>query len=209
MASLASKAGLALLPFTGAMLVVSLSAPRLLDANALRWPVTAAMLMLAIGFWLARDPGAYEDLWWKFMIVDAGVGLGQSLLPRVGLSALPDASVGQGSGVINTCFYAGLAVGTGVGGVVTSQIRRSVLDPVVERLVPDAPDLQALEVTLVHGSESQVAQALAKRSPEAGQKIEAALHGAYGSAFSGVMVPMAVAALAGAVLCAVLIRKRG
>ena len=203
----ASKAGLALLAFTGAMFVVSLSAPRLLDPDALRWPVTAGMLMLAVGFWLARDPGTYEDLWWKLMMMGAGVGLCQSLLPRVGLSALPDASAGQGSGVINSCFYAGLAIGTAVGGVVTSQIRRGVIDPVVERLAP-AADTGTLEATLVHGSPSEVTRALGQFSSGDVDKIKTVMQSVYDSAFAGVMETMAVMALAGAVLCVVFIGKR-
>lgn len=204
----ASKAGLALLPFTGAMLVISLTAPRLLDPGALRWPVTAGMLMLTVGFWLARDPGGYEDLWWKLMILGGGVGLGQSLLPRVGLRALPDASAGQGSGVINTCFYAGLATGTAVAGVVAAQIRRGVIDPVVERFAPKPADIGSLEVTLVHGSESQVKHALGQFSPDDADKIKTVMQGVYDSAFTGVMETMTIVALAGAVLCALVIRKR-
>ena len=204
----ASKAGLALLPFTLTMLVVSLTAPRVLDAEALRIPVTVGMLMFALGFWLARDLGTYGDLWWKLIILGAGAGLGRSLLLRVGLRALPDASAGQGAGVINTCFFFGLATGTAVGGVVTSQIRRSVIDPEVERLAAHAVDLSTLQVTLVHGSESQVTKALGQFSPEDADKLQSVMRGVFDSAFAVVMDTMTIMALAGAVLCALLIRKR-
>ena len=204
----AAKAGLALLPFTFAMLVVSLTAPRLIEPDALRWPVTVGMLALVVGYWLMRDPGTYGDLWWKLAIVGAGVGLSQSLLPHVGLRALPDASAGQGSGVINTCFFTGLAAGTAVGGVVTSQIRRGVIDPVVERLAPNAADLGTLEVALVHGSPSEVTRALGQFSSGDVDKIKTVMQSVYDSAFAGVMETMAVMALAGAVLCVVFIGKR-
>ena len=203
------KAGLALLPFTAAMLIISLTAPRMLDPGALRWPVAAAFLALVLAYWLMRDPGSYGNLWWKLPLVGIGAGLGQALLPRVGLRVLPDASAGQASGVINTCFFAGLAAGTAVGGVVTSLITRSVVDPMVERLAPHAEGGSALDVALVHGSPSEIAAALKTFSPEDAAKIEATLRGVYDTAFGGVMITMAVMALAGAVLCATVIRKRG
>ena len=204
----ASKAGLALLPFTLTMLVVSLTAPRVLDAEALRIPVTVGLLMLALGFWLARDPATYGDLWWKLIVLGAGAGLGRSLLLRVGLRALPDASAGQGAGVINTCFFSGLATGTAVGGVATSQIRRSVIDPAVERFAPHASDLAKLQITLVHGSESQVTRTLAQFSPEGADQLQSVMQDVFDTAFAVVMDTMTVVALTGAVFCALLIRKR-
>lgn len=204
----AAKAGLALLPFTGAMLAVSLTAPRLLSPDALRMPATGALLMLALGFWLMRDPGSYGDMWWKFLFIGAGIGVGQSLLPRVGLRALPDASAGQGSGVITTCFYAGVATGTAVGGVVTSLVKRFDVAPAIAQLAPHDTSLHRLEVTLVHGSETQIAQAMAKLSPEHAKTLKTVMQTVYDSAFAAVMETMAAAALIGAVLCVLLIRKR-
>ncbi len=204
----AAEAGLALLPFTGAMLVVSLTAPRLVPPDALGIPVVAGLLALAIGYWLMRDPGTYGDLWWKLAIVGAGAAVGQSLLPHVGLRALPDAAAGQASGVVNTCFFAGLATGTAVGGVVMSRIRRDVIDPVVAQFAARGADTADLEIALVHGSPSEVTQALQKFSSEDAERIRALLRGVYDTAFAGVMETMAFVALAGAIVCALLIRKR-
>lgn len=207
----AADAGLALLPFTFAMFTASLTAPRLLAPDQLGWALTAAMLLLAVGFWLLHDTSSqtrYGELWWKLMIVGAGVGLCWALLPRVGLRALPDASSGQGSGVITTCNFIGLATGTAAGSVVASQIKHGEIDPVLARLAPNTSDLESLELTLVHGSESQIARALAQLPTGAAEKIESLMHGAFYAALSGVMAMMALAGVAGAVLCFALIRKR-
>ncbi len=139
---------------------------------------------------------------------DRDLGLCWSLLPRVGLRSLPDASAGQGAGVISTCNFIGLAVGTAAGSVVSSQIKRGEIDLILARLAPGASDVDALEVTLVHGSESEIAAALAKLSLDDAKKIETAMHGVFDSAISGVMVMMAVAGLIGAVLCFLTVRKR-
>ncbi len=207
----AAQAGLALLPFTFAMFGASVFAPRLLPSDRLGQALIGAMLALAVGFWLLHDTNSqthYAALWWTLIIVGTGIGLCWSLLPRVGLRSLPDASAGQGSGVISTCNFIGLAVGTAAGSVVSSQIKRGEIDLILARLAPGASDVDALEVTLVHGSESEIAAALAKLSLDDAKKIETAMHGVFDSAISGVMVMMAVAGLIGAVLCFLTVRKR-
>ncbi len=169
------------------------------------------MLALAIGFWLLHDTNSqthYGALWWKLIIIGIGIGLCWSLLPRVGLRALPDASSGQGSGVISTCNFIGLATGTAAGSVVATQIRRGEIAPNLAGIAPSVPDLDALERTLLHGSQSQIDSALAKLSPDEAKSIEGLLPGSFDQAFSGVMTMMAVIGLFGAVLCIALIRKR-
>ena len=207
----AAEAGLALLPFTFAMFAASLGAPRLLPPDRLGQALIAAMVMLAVGFWLMRGIGSqthYGEIWWKLMIVGTGIGLCWSLLPRVGLRSLPDASSGQGSGVISTYNFIGLATGTAAGSVVASFIKRGDIDPVIVRLAPSASDVGSLEVILVHGSESQIARALAKLSPDDAKTIEGTMQTVFDHALSGVMTMMAVIGLIGAVLCFMLVRKR-
>ena len=205
-----AEAGLALLPFTLAMFVIALALPRLIGPGEFRIPVTAGMLMLAVGFWLMHDIThltSYSDVWWKLTILGVGVGFNWALLPRVGLSALPDANAGQGSGVLNTTMFAGLATGTAVGGVMASYIKRSLIDPVVEAVASNVPHLNSLKVTLVHGSESQIARALAKLPPEDAGKLKEVMGLAFDSGFAGVMLMMAIAGLLGAVICFLLIRR--
>jgi EmrB/QacA subfamily drug resistance transporter len=207
----ASQAGLALLPFTSAMFVVSLILPRLIAPGSFRLPVTAGMLALVVGFWLMHGidhQTRYSDIWWMLTILGIGVGFNWALLPRVGLSVLPDANAGQGSGVLNTCMFAGLATGTAVGSVVASYIKRGLIDPVVDRVASTTPDLDSLKVTLVHGSESQIARAMAQIPPDDARKLEGVMGSAFDSGFSGVMVMMAIAGLLGAVICFALISRR-
>lgn len=207
----AGEAGVALLPFTSAMFVVSLAAPRLIAPGHYRLPLTFGMLALALGFWLMHGAGhetPYGEIWWKLAILGAGVGFNLAFLPRAGLSALPDAKAGQGSGVLTTSLYAGLAAGTAFGGVVVSQIKRGLIDPVVERLAPNATDLAALKVTLVHGSQSQVTHALQAFPSNDTGTIEAVMLKAFDGGFSGVMVLMAAFSIAGAILCLALIRQQ-
>lgn len=205
----AAQAGLALLPFTGAMFVISLVLPRLIATGKYRIPLVAGMLILAAGYWAMHTidhQTPYGAVWWPLAILGVGVGFNLALQPRLGLGALPDANAGQGSGVLTTALYAGLATGTALGGVVTSQIKRNILDPVVGSLASQTPDLDALKVTLVHGSESQIERAMAQVPHADVDKLQSAMLSAFDNGFSGVMILMMLMALLGAVVCAVLIR---
>ena len=80
----------------------------------------------------------YGDLWWRLIFVGAGMGLTYPLFPIVGLRALPDEHAGQGSGVINMCFYMGLSVALAAGGTVLGKIRQEAVATTIDGL-SDAP----------------------------------------------------------------------
>ncbi|MEM7397993.1 MAG: MFS transporter [Pseudomonadota bacterium] len=205
----ASQAGLALLPFTIAMFVVSLTLPRLIATGRYRIPVILGMLLLAVSYWLMHDidhQTPYSDIWWRLAIMGVGVGFNWALLPRLGLGALPDAHAGQGSGVLNTTMFAGLATGTALGGVVASRIKHDVIGPVVDSIAASTPHLHTLKIMLVHGSESQIQRAMTKIPHADVSKLETAMLGAADSGFSGVMIFMMITALLGAVVGALFIR---
>ena len=205
----ALQAGLAMLPFTLTMFVTSLAAPRLLGSLSFRWPVTIGMLALAAGYWLMQNTTnqtAYADLYGALMILGFGSGLCYALLPRVGLRGLPDESAGQGSGVINTCYFIGLAIGTAAGSLVAAHIKRVLVVPVISQLMPEASDRVSLDLVLVHGSQSQIDHALARVPPDIAHKLRVAMQEVSDNAFDGVMELMTVVALIGAALCVLLIR---
>jgi EmrB/QacA subfamily drug resistance transporter len=206
----ASQAGLALLPFTAVMFVVSLVAPHVIPEKTYGIWATISMACLMIGFWLMRDVNhqtPYKEIWWRLTFIGAGVGLNMMLLPRIGLGALPQANTGQGSGVINTCLYAGLAIGTALGAVVVAQIKQHVVGPYIEGVGATLPILHALKITLVHGSQSQVSKALAELPSNESANVQEVMLRAFDHGFSGVMLLMTAAAATGAVLCAAVIRR--
>jgi EmrB/QacA subfamily drug resistance transporter len=203
------KAGLSLLPFSMTMFAFSLTAPRLLAPYSFHWPITIGMTVLVVGFWLmagTTDYTPYADIWWKLVIIGAGIGLGFSLLPHLGLRALPDKSAGQGSGVINTCLYLGASVGIAASGIVNAEVRHFALVSVVRKLGLPSVDEGSLEHILAHGSPSEVANTLSKFSAEDAEKIRATMQDVLDNAFVGVMEMLAVVALIGALFAVVLIR---
>ena len=207
----ALQAGLALLPFTSAMFLVSLVAPHVIPPKSYGLWATVSMIFLAIGFWLMHGVDhqtPFEDIWWRLTFIGAGVGLNMMLLPRIGLAALPEANTGQGSGVINTCLYVGLAIGTALGAVLAAGIKRHEISPVIDGFGKAISDAHGLKITLVHGSESQISKALSKLPSGDTAKVQEVMLKAFDNGFSGVMVLMTVAAAIGVLLCGLVIRSK-
>jgi len=203
------QAGVALLPFTLAMGAVSVTVPRLLPPAGFRFAVTIGMLMLAVGFCLlhgTNDQTPYRDLWWKLVILGTGIGLGFSLLPRAGLKELADKNAGQGAGIINTFLFVGLSIGIAAGSIVAAEIRHVHIGPVLEKLMPGASDLKPVEITLLHGSTTEVDQTLKQFPAESAGEIRAAIVEVLDDAFAGVTELMMILGLIGCVLCFFLLR---
>jgi len=207
----AFAAGAAILPYAVTCFLLSITLPRVLGKTTMRWPITIGMLLIAAGLWLLSQTTAemtYSDLWWRLIFVGAGMGLTYPLFPIIGLRALPDEHAGQGSGVINMCFYMGLSVALAAGGTVLGKIRQDAVAATITGL-PDAP-AGALQWArdLVHGSGSQVQQALAHFSGADGAQIEHTLRTVGASAFSDVMTLFMFVALIGAATSFWLIRPQ-
>ncbi|WP_136659464.1 MFS transporter [Nitratireductor sp. XY-223] len=202
--------GAALLPCTMLFFAGSIGLPRLLSQADLRWPTTLGLVLMTAGFWLLRDlsPGvSYNDIWWKLILIGAGLGLTFGLLPRVGMRDLPDSEAGQGSGVINVCLYVGFTFGIAMCGVAVTAIRHSAIKATVAGLSSGPAERTSLIHDLVHGSNSAVAKALMAFSDDDSAKIKRAFNDALENGFEGAMIMLALISAAGAVLCGWLLRK--
>lgn len=202
-------AGLAVLPLSGIMFVVSLAAPRYLAPFSSRWPVSIGMAALAGGFLLlsqTNNTTGYGEIWWKLAMVGIGLGLCFSLLPRIGLRLLPEEHVGQGSGVINTFLYFGATLGTVVGGLAQAITVRSGLSGVIAALPDGSTQREDLARALTHGSQSQVQQLIAQLDPHTGTALAEALRELQDNAFDSAMLVGAAGALIGMFLALWLLR---
>ena len=205
----AVAAGAAVLPLSAMMFVVSTVAPRVLAAVSFHWPISIGMACLVLGFLLLSVTGnttGYGEIWWKLVIVGAGMGLAFSLLPRVGLRLLPEEHAGQGSGVINTCLYFGATLGSVIGGVVTAMTVRAGLHEVIAALPAGSTKSESLAHALAHGSPSEVQQLLAGLEPTTSATLAAALRDLQDNAFDNVTLIGAAGALIGLVLALWLLR---
>ena len=204
-----SMAGLSLLPLSLSMALLSFLAPRLLSPDRLRFAAMAGMVLMVTGTGVlitTSDATTYEDLWWKLLLVGAGLGLTFSLFPRIGLRALPDSHAGQGSGVINTALYLGTTTGVAAGGLIADHVRRSAVDGVLDTLKTVPTDLTALTNTLATGAPSTVKETLAKLDPADAERIGTVIGAALDNIFSAVCIFMATLAVIGLITTVALLR---
>lgn len=203
-------AGAALLPYSATSFVLSVFLPNFLAKGGMKWPITIGMLLMACGLWLLSQTSAdttYADLWWRLVFIGAGMGLTYPFFPIVGLRALPDEHAGQGSGVINMCFYLGLTMSIAAGGTVMGKIRGDAVAKTVSGLSDAPANAMGWAHNLAHGSASQVKHALAQFSVVDAAQIEKTLSLAESSAFSGAMTLFMVIAFIAAATSFFLLRK--
>lgn len=204
------KAGAALLPMTGVMLLLAVTMPRRLKREQFRWAVSLGMAAFVVGFGLlsfSDNRMDYADLWWKLAIVGVGLGLTFPLLPTVGLRVLDDQHSGQAAGVINTCLYFGACVGIAACGIAATIAIDDDIAAVL-RTVGEAPqDTASLAKTLIHGSAGQIKQALAGFSAPDAAKIQTVLHELEDDRFDAAARLLAVFGAIGLVSSLTLIRE--
>jgi MFS family permease len=115
----ALEAGAALLPLSAAQLALALSAPAVAKRVGLRNAMTGGMALIAIacaivGMTVAGHGGMIA-LTVGFLAMGAGLAVPYALAPRLALSALSPAQVGQGSGIVNACTFLGGSAGVAGG----------------------------------------------------------------------------------------------
>ncbi|KIC39902.1 hypothetical protein RA27_16515 [Ruegeria sp. ANG-R] len=202
-------AGVAILPLSLSMFVVSVVTPRFLAPYSFRWPVILGMGFMACGFLLlttTTNTTGMAGIWWKLVIIGIGLGIGFSLLPRLGLRLLPEEHVGQGSGVVNAFLYFGATLGAVGGGLAEAVTIRRGLSEVIDALPVGSAQRVDLAHALTHGTSSQVQQLIAALDPETGATLASALRDLQDNAFDSAMLVAAMAAFVGMVLAAVMLR---
>jgi MFS family permease len=112
----AQEAGASLLPLSAALLALALSASTVAARTGLRNAMTGGMVSIAIGSAIL-SVGIVQGgiLAIGFLVMGAGLAVPYALAPRLALSALPPAQVGQGSGVVNACTFLGGSAGVAGG----------------------------------------------------------------------------------------------
>jgi MFS family permease len=147
-------AGVVILPLSLSMFVVSVVAPRFLAPYSFRWPVILGMGFMTCGFMLlttTTNTTGMGAIWWKLVIIGIGLGIGFSLLPRLGLRLLPEEHMGQGSGVVNAFLYFGATLGAVVGGLAEAITTRRGLTEVINALPTGSEQRADLAHALTHG----------------------------------------------------------
>lgn len=114
----ALEAGALLLPLSAALLALALSASAVAAKVGLRNAITGGMTLIVLGsaiIGIAVSQGGMVLLALGFLVIGAGLAVPYALAPRLALSALSPAHVGQGSGIVNACTFLGGSAGVAGG----------------------------------------------------------------------------------------------
>ena len=116
----ALEAGASLLPLSGVLLAIALSASAVAARIGLRHAMAAGMVLLAIASAIvavAVEQGWIVILLVGLALIGAGLALPYALAPRLALSALAPAQTGQGSGIVNACTFLSGSAGVACGAI--------------------------------------------------------------------------------------------
>jgi MFS family permease len=116
----ALEAGALLLPLSGALLALALSASAVAARIGLGNAMTAGMALIVIAsavIGAAVTAGGFVLLMIGLLAMGAGLALPYASAPRLALSVLSPAQVGQGSGIVNACTFLGGSGGVAVGAI--------------------------------------------------------------------------------------------
>ena len=116
----ALEAGALLLPLSGALLALALSASALAERLGLRNAMMGGMALITIAgaiIGMSTSEGGMVLLVIGFLLMGAGLAVPYALAPRLALSVLSPEQAGQGSGIVNACTFLGGSIGVAGGGV--------------------------------------------------------------------------------------------
>ncbi len=102
------RAGLAILPTSLSMFVLSVISAKITTRFGFRFPMAIGLIFIAIAaLWLRRLTleSTYASMWFPLMLWGVGMGVSFSSSPALGMSALSKEKAGEGSGIINTINY--------------------------------------------------------------------------------------------------------
>ena len=115
----AIKAGISLLPLSGAMVLLAPLGGKLADSVGSRIPASIGMAIIACSlysFHILDERTAYVDIAWRLVLMGVGLALTMSPLSNGVMSTLPKDKIGVGAGVFNLFKNVGGSVGIAVMG---------------------------------------------------------------------------------------------
>jgi EmrB/QacA subfamily drug resistance transporter len=201
------EAGVRFLPITIVSFVVAATSGRLTEHVPVRALMGVGLTLIGVGLLLMRGLDAsttWTHLLAGFILCGAGIGMLNPAIATTSIGVVPPQRSGMGSGINNTFRQVGIATGiAALGAIFQSQIRDTVAAAPFVRAHHLPVD--ALSKAIAGGG----AQTVIDNAGRAGRApATLAVHTAFANALNHILLVGAVLAFAGAVLGAVLVRKR-
>lgn len=204
----ALDAGLRLLVFSAATMVVATIAGRLTDRIPTRWMIGPGLVLVGAG--LLSMTGLSEDSSWThliagFLIAGIGAGLVNPPLASTAVGVVHVARSGMASGINNTFRQVGIAVGIAVYGTLFSSIITDDLKTQLAGTPGDGVDPAAISGAVSGGQEAK----LLEHVPAAYRgELSDAIGSAFADAMNHLFVISGIVAIVGGVAAFLLIRAK-
>jgi EmrB/QacA subfamily drug resistance transporter len=202
------ETGVRMLPFAATMLVVAPASARVVERIGTKVTVAVGMGLITSGLLLmltSQVDSPYSTIWWKLVLVAAGMGFVMAPATESVMGSLPLAKAGVGSAVNDTTRQVGGALGVAVLGSVLSATYSSVVGNVFAGTPVPADAVEAAKTGL--GGTQVVAQTIRSQPiPGAGalaDKLIATANQAFVDGFHHGLLVAAAFTGAGIILAAV------
>lgn len=199
-------AGLAMLPFALAMLLLPYVGRRLAHVMSSFQILTLGLLIVMTGnLLLAYAATTHHQV--LLIIAMAVLGSGGGLLngetQKAVMSTIPPDRSGMGSGISTTSRFTGILLGfASLGGIVAAGIQTTAMQQMVRTGTPVVPDFMARVVA------GDVAQAIALYPPQMGQTLTQLVRDSYSAGFSRAFMAAGIVAAFAALIVFCTMRRQ-
>lgn len=203
-------AGIALIPGTIPIILAGPLAGRAFDRRGGRWPLVAGFVVLALSglaLGLGATGGSAVALIPGLLLQGAGLGVVLTVNDPVGMNAVADADRGQAAGIINTAEQLGGAIGiAGLGALQLSYYFHLLF----ARLASRGIHATAAQTDTVRAFIAQAEQKGLNHVPQNSvvRSVFGDLVQSHAQSFQVAFYASSGIALAGAIVCAVLVRRQ-
>lgn len=203
-------AGLAILPMSILVFLVSFAAPHLVKRYGYRCPLTLGFIIEAIGFYLLyKTPlsATYLDLWPALVLIGLSTGLLFASFSGLAMTSFPPEHTGQASGILGTDMYVAASMGTAISMIFYLNAGRHTLQQGLQAL--DGLSAQAKELIegALIGHTMPLKTLVTQLQPMYREQVIQLAKLASLHSFHAAMLYAVVVALIGAVVCGVFINK--
>jgi len=204
------QAGIAILPLSMAIFVMSFITARITKRFGYRAPMVIALLIIALAAYLLHNItvySTYSDMWLPLLLFGIGVGVSLPCSPSLGMSALSTEKAGEGSGIINTIGYYSGVICVSIGTLISIYSGRIALQTSLNTDQLPQSLMEKIDKVVI-GHKGSLDALLAKFSLTTKSVIIEAAQRSISHSFSVVMLMCMTAALLGAITLFFIVGKK-
>jgi EmrB/QacA subfamily drug resistance transporter len=205
------KSGLLLLPLSATMAVTLLTGGKIADKIGTRIPITAGLLLMAVGSYLLTrltTTSDYSRLWPAMLILGAGLGLTITPLNIAAITAVSRAKAGVAAGILTTIGGLGGVFGVALTGGIFQEQQDQKMDQILASAGHPLPDSTERELLGILSGAPDAAKELAKFPASVQHIIVGAVHDSFVFGIANVMWLTTGLSIASAIFTALVMKGK-